>query len=118
MKFTFLALAALTLSLHAGDAPSTETKTIDLFNGKDLTGWKIVGGKGTFKVEDNCIVGTGKNVKANTFLRTEKTYSDFEFSYEFKFDSLNGNSGMMFRALQRNGNGQVYGYQCEADNRK
>ncbi len=59
MKFTFLALAALTLSLHAGDAPSTETKTIDLFNGKDLTGWKIVGGKGTFKVEDNCIVGTG-----------------------------------------------------------
>ena len=101
--------------------PSSEKteKSIDLFDGKTLKGWKIVGGNGKFKVEDGCIVGFGENVKGNTFLRTEKTYGDFEMTYEFKFDDRSGNSGLMFRALQKpseDGNGRVYGYQCEGDN--
>lgn len=98
---------------------ATVTKSIDLFNGKDLTGWKKVGGTGEYKVEDGCIVGFGENVKGNTFLRTEKTYTDFELTYEFKFDHRKGNSGLMFRANQKpseDGNGRVFGYQCEGDN--
>lgn len=90
-------------------------------NGKDLTGWKVVGGNGEFKMEDGEIVGTGRNVNANTFLISEKSYSDFDFRFEMKFDTLAGNSGMMFRGLQReskDGNGQVYSYQCEHDNGK
>ena len=48
---------------------------------------------------------------------------NFELTYEFKFDHLKGNSGVMFRANQKvdkNGgdNGQVFGYQCEGDNTK
>ena len=38
-----------------------------------------------------------------------------------KFDTLKGNSGMMFRGLQKeskDGNGRVNGYQCEHDNGK
>jgi hypothetical protein len=36
-----------------------------------------------------------------------------------KFDDLSGNSGMMFRGLQRPGDdGRVHGYQCEHDNRR
>jgi hypothetical protein len=96
-------------------------KTTQLFNGKDLTGWKIVGGNGQYKVEDGCIVGFGENIKGNTFLRTEKTYTDFELTFEFKFDHLKGNSGVMFRANQKpseDGNGRVFGYQCEGDNTK
>jgi len=96
-----------------------EATSIDLFNGKDFTGWKKVGGTGEFRVEDDCIVGFGENVKGNTFLRTEKTYTDFELSYEFKFDHRKGNSGLMFRAEQKpsdDGNGRVFGYQCEGDN--
>ncbi|MFC5050271.1 DUF1080 domain-containing protein [Rubritalea spongiae] len=90
---------------------------ITLFNGKDLSGWKIVGGNGEFKAEDGCILGFGENVKGNTFLCTEKTYTDFELSFEFKFDDRSGNSGVMFRANQKaNENGRVFGYQCEADN--
>ena len=92
---------------------------IELFDGKTLKGWKAVGGNGQYKVEDGCIVGYGKSVKGNTFLRTEKTYGDFELTYEFKFDDRTGNSGLMFRALQKpseDGNGRVYGYQCEGDN--
>ncbi|MGE9270898.1 MAG: 3-keto-disaccharide hydrolase [Verrucomicrobiales bacterium] len=89
-----------------------------LFNGKDLSGWKKVNGTGEFKIEGDSIVGFGENIQGNTFLRTEKTYADFDFRFEMKFDSLKGNSGMMFRAQQKPGeNGRVFGYQCEHDNR-
>jgi len=91
---------------------------VSLFNGKDLKGWRKVNGSGEFKVDDGSILGYGENIKGNTFLRTEKTYKDFEFRYEFKFDSLEGNSGLQFRSNQKNGDGRVFGYQCEASNTK
>lgn len=90
-------------------------------NGKDLTEWKTVGGNGKFEVVNGEVIGIGKNVRGNTFLISEKAYSDFDFRFEMKFDTLKGNSGMMFRGLLRqtkNGNAQVYGYQCEHDNRE
>jgi hypothetical protein len=103
------------------DKKQATEKTISLFNGKDLTGWKKVGGTGQYKIEDGCIVGFGENIKGNTFLRTEKTFTDFELTFEFKFDHLKGNSGVMFRANQKpskDDNGRVFGYQCEGDNTK
>jgi len=90
-------------------------------NGKDLTGWKKVGGNGGFAMVEGEIVGTGKKVNENTFLISEKAYKDFDFRFSMKFDTLKGNSGMMFRSLQKeskDGNGRVYGYQCEHDNGK
>ncbi|MEN9990532.1 MAG: hypothetical protein RLZZ224_234 [Verrucomicrobiota bacterium] len=115
MKIIFaLFFASIASLLAQPDATFTP-----LFNGKDLTGWKSVNGTGQYHIEGDCIVGVGENVKLNTFLRTEKTYRDFDFSFEMKFDHLQGNSGMMFRGLQKPGeNGRVYGYQCEHDNRK
>lgn len=91
-----------------------------LFNGKNLDGWHRVNGDGEYKVEGDNIVGTGVNVKSNTFLRTDKTYKDFDFRFEMKFDTLEGNSGMMIRGLQKDGkpDGRVNGYQCEHDNGK
>lgn len=91
---------------------------VPITNGKDLTGWKVVGGDGEFKMENGEIVGTGENVKQNSFLISEKTYKDFDFRFEMKFDTLKGNSGMMFRGLRKNGDGRVHGYQCEHDNGK
>lgn len=115
MKRT-LALLLIALSLPA---MAIEEGFTSLFNGKDLSGWKKVGGTGEYKVEGDAIVGFGEKIKANTFLRTEKTYKDFDFRFEMKFDDLTGNSGMMFRGLQKPGeNGRVYGYQCEHCNRK
>jgi hypothetical protein len=109
-----LVLLCLALPLSAAEPGFTP-----LFNGKDLSGWKKVGGNGEFLVEGNDIAGKGVDVKENTFLRTEKTYKDFEFIFEAKFDSLRGNSGVMFRGLQKEGeNGRVYGYQCELDQDK
>lgn len=113
MKHLLLSLALLlpAAALEEGFTP--------LFNGKDLTGWKRVNGQGEYKVEGDCIVGFGENVRKNTFLITEKTYGDFDFRFEMKFDDLSGNSGMMFRANQKPGeDGRVFGYQCEHDNGK
>ena len=116
---TIITLILAPLSL-ADETTTIERKTISLFDGKTLTGWKIVGGNGNFKVEDGAIVGYGNNINNNTFLCTEMSYGDFELTYEFKFDDRSGNSGLMFRALQKpskDGNGRVYGYQCESDNK-
>jgi hypothetical protein len=113
MKIILFLLATLlpSFALEEGFKP--------LFNGKDLTGWTRVNGNGEFRVEGDCIAGVGDNVKSNTFLRTDKTYKDFDFRFEMKFDDLQGNSGMMFRGLQKPGtDGRVNGYQCEHDNGK
>jgi hypothetical protein len=115
MKYAtpLLILALLHLPL-AGRAADDEGFT-PLFNGTTLDGWHSVGGNGSFRVEDNCIVGYGDNVDHNTFLRTDRTYRNFDLRFEFRLTA--GNSGMMFRAQQRPGpNGRVFGYQCEHDN--
>lgn len=99
-----------------GHAAEHEEGFVPLFDGKTLDGWRTVGGTGKFKVEDGLIVGYGEKIKGNTFLRTEKTYGDFDLRFSFK--RIHGNSGMMFRAAQRPGeNGRVFGYQCEHGNR-
>ncbi len=111
MKF-ILSLIALIIPVSA-----LEEVFKPLFYGKDLSGWTRVNGEGEFKIDGDCIVGVGDNVKSNTFLRTDKTYKDFDFRFEMKFDDLQGNSGMMFRGLQKPGtDGRVNGYQCEHDN--
>jgi hypothetical protein len=113
------ATIALALAIISLPAMALEEGFTPIFNGKDLEGWTKVNGNGKYKVEDDAIVGYGKNIKGNTFLRTEKTYGDFDLRFEMKFDNLSGNSGVMFRALQKPGkNGRVYGYQCEHCNRK
>ncbi|MEJ6699788.1 MAG: DUF1080 domain-containing protein, partial [Akkermansiaceae bacterium] len=83
MKSTLLLLALIPFISCAKakeEAKANTGKTIQLFDGKTLKGWKTVGGNGQYKVEDGCIVGFGKNVKGNTFLRTEKTYGDYELT--------------------------------------
>ena len=113
MVFTWMACCLCIWPLHSEDG------FVPLFNGKDLTGWSVVNGAGKFAVDGDTIVGSGINLKSNTFLRTDQTYKNFDFRFEMKFDDLSGNSGVMFRGLQKPGkDGRVHGYQCEHDNGK
>ena len=114
--------AGLPAGLPSGSNPTTleEAGFKSLFNGKNLTGWKKVGGTANYEVKNGAIRGFGNRIRGNTFLRTTEEYGDFIFTFQFKFIDKSGNSGCMFRAFQKGGNpdGRVTGYQCEHDNFK
>ncbi|MBX7257815.1 MAG: DUF1080 domain-containing protein [Candidatus Hydrogenedentes bacterium] len=88
-----LALALMVSVISFADAPEGFTS---LFNGKDLTGWK--GDSRLWSVKDGVIVGNTENVKLshNSFLMTEKKYSDFVLRVKVKL--RNHNSGVQFRS--------------------
>ncbi|MBN2637120.1 MAG: DUF1080 domain-containing protein [Prolixibacteraceae bacterium] len=88
----------------------------NLFNGKDLTGWKQLNGKAKYTVEDGAIVGTTVLNTPNSFLCTTKEYSDFIFEVDI-FIENSMNSGIQFRSESKVDfqNGIVHGYQCEID---
>lgn len=86
-------LGVLVSLAHAGDAGFT-----DLFNGKDLKGWKTVLGKGTpdadgttFFVKDGEIVVSGKPAG---YFYTDKSYRNYVLKFDWKFIK-DGNSGLL-----------------------
>ena len=89
---------------------------VNLFNGKDLTGWKQLNGEAKYEVVDGAIVGTTVLNTPNSFLCTEKNYTDFVFEVELLVEE-NMNSGIQFRSESKPefNNGRVHGYQCEVD---
>ena len=89
---------------------------INLFNGKDLTGWEQLNGEAKYEVVDGMIVGTTVVNTPNSFIRTEKMYSDFIFEVELLV-AENMNSGIQFRSESKSDymKGRVHGYQCEVD---
>jgi hypothetical protein len=68
---------------------------VSLFNGKDLTGWKIrVSKDENWVVEDGLLVCTGKG---SGWLGTEKEYANFELHLQYRMPPA-GNSGVYLRA--------------------
>lgn len=99
------------VGLLAGPAQAAEWT--ELFNGSDLDGWKQLGGAAKYKVEGDQIVGYTVADSPNSFLTTEKKYSDFILEYETLVDP-GMNSGVQIRSHVRE-NGVVYGHQVEVD---
>jgi len=104
-------------SCWAADEPSPkpEGKFVQLFNGKDLTGWH--GDPELWKVVDGVIVGStdDKQINKNTFLITDKSYKNFVLKAKFRL--RNHNSGIQFRSKEGE-NFAVTGYQADmADKR-
>lgn len=114
---TLSILLLIILSLTAF-FPAQKLKWVSLFNGKDFTGWTIRGEqvKNDYRIENREIVGTSKPNSQNTFLSTEKDYTDFILELEVKADT-GMNSGIQFRSqsLPDYKNGRVHGYQAEID---
>ncbi|WP_290792262.1 3-keto-disaccharide hydrolase [Flavihumibacter sp. UBA7668] len=115
MRYLFLLviLSFLTARLHAQVA---KEQWVSLFNGKDLKGWKQLNGKASYVVKDGVIVGTTVSNEPNSFLATEKNYTDFILELEFMVDP-SMNSGIQFRSESKADyqNGKVHGYQMEID---
>jgi hypothetical protein len=69
---------------------------IKLFNGKDLTGWKVYGTEKWYVEKGQMICESGPD-KQYGYLATEKEFKNFELTVEFKQES-NGNSGVFFHS--------------------
>jgi hypothetical protein len=112
---TILLSGALLFPAAADHHESGEGWTA-LFNGKDLSGWTQLNGTATFKAEDDAIVGITEQGSPNSFLCTDKTYGDFELTFEVKVDDRL-NSGVQIRSTTKDGkpNGRVNGPQVEIE---
>lgn len=71
-------------------------KKVTLFNGKDLSGWKVYGTEKWYVTNGELICESGPD-KQYGYLATEQTYKDFDLSVQFKQEA-NGNSGVFFRS--------------------
>ncbi|HAM10574.1 MAG: secreted glycosyl hydrolase [Bacteroidetes bacterium GWE2_41_25] len=105
MKKSLLSLAVIII-LAGFVAPS---KKQSLFNGKDLTGWKIYGTEKWY-VEDGLLVCESGPDKGYGYLATDKFYKDFDLTVEF-LQEANGNSGVFFRSTIEGT--KITGWQCE-----
>ena len=116
MRKIFLTLVLCGLVLQAARAQSNEQDWVQLFNGKNLKGWKKLNGKAEYKIEGNTITGYSRMNTPNTFLATEKNYGDFILELEVKVDN-ELNSGIQIRSnsLKDYRDGRVHGYQVEID---
>jgi hypothetical protein len=114
--------AVLIIAVVSGCTTTRQLKKVDdqsweyLFDGKTLNGWVQRGGSADYFVEDGVIVGASAADTPNSFLCTEKVYSDFILELDFKVDA-GLNSGVQIRSNSFNEykDGRVHGYQVEID---
>ena len=87
----YLALVCIFLSIATSKAQEKS-----LFNGKDLSGWKIYGTEKWY-VEDGLLVCESGPDKEYGYLATVDNYKDFDLSVDF-LQEADGNSGVFFRS--------------------
>ncbi|MEM7000700.1 MAG: DUF1080 domain-containing protein [Pseudomonadota bacterium] len=93
---TFLSVILLVAGLvvqHTAVAAACQA----LFDGTSLSGWEVLG-DADYNVDNGTIVGTAVASEANSFLRTTRTYTDFELTLEFQLPKDSFNSGVQFRS--------------------
>lgn len=84
---------------------------INLFNGKDLSGWEVYGTELWYvDSEGNMVCESGPD-KQYGYLATRDYYNDFDLTIDFK-QLANGNSGVFFRSFVEP-DAKVHGWQCE-----
>jgi hypothetical protein len=65
---------------------------LTLFNGRDISGWHVVGGENQWIVENGIL----KNTKSGGNLVTQRKFDDFKLHIEFRYPR-GGNSGVYLR---------------------
>ena len=96
-KITLVSALIFTLIFANSIAQSTKKgKWINLFNKKDLTGWKIYGTEKWYVDNGELVCESGPD-KEYGYLGTDQKFKDFELSLEFKQEA-DGNSGVFFHS--------------------
>jgi hypothetical protein len=103
--------------LNTKPEPALTDGFIDLFNGRDLSDWEVIGGTCKFDVQGDAIRGVCDPESESTYLYTKKTdFADFIFTCDLKWE-VEGNTGVMFRASRTEGKNEpsAYGPQMEME---
>lgn len=112
---SFIALAMLAIT-GCSQVEKDTTPWENMFDGKTLNGWSVIGGKASYEVKDGTIVGTSTLNTINTFLRSDKIYGDFILELDYKVDpKLNSGIQIRSNSFPSYRNGAVHGYQIEID---
>jgi hypothetical protein len=100
MRQLVVIAASLVLSVFALMAADDEGLE-PIFNGKDLTGWKVPNPNPLWSVKDGVLVGNQEDAKGKgNVLETEKSYGDVIVETECRW-SEGADSGIFLRAGQR-----------------
>ena len=108
-----VSLAVLDLPLLASSQGSEDKKDeekgwVQIFDGKDLTGWTVYPrGAGNWRVEDGILIGSGP---ASHLFTIRDNYKNFRYRVEAKIND-HGNSGQYFRT--QFGPGFPRGYEAQ-----
>ena len=89
MKKTFIFTMALVLLC------ACQPKGEQLFNGKNLDGWELIGDASCTVAPGGILVTEGGTVH-NRYLCTTREFKDFELTNEF-LQETDGNTGLFFR---------------------
>jgi hypothetical protein len=106
--YSLLTITAL-LFFGCFSSASDEEGYESIFNGKDLTGWRIHGEPQQWRVEDGIIKSESVG-DAYSYLATEKEYKNFSIVAEFQ-GLAGGNSGLFFHSHLKGTN--ISGIQAE-----
>lgn len=93
MKITPLSLA-LVFALWSASPSRAGEKLESIFNGKDLSGWKVPADNIWYLVNDGILQLRSSPDKKGSVLWTEKEFSNFVMELEFKFISGTIDSGV------------------------
>ena len=93
------------------ELPRKAGRTVELFNGRDLTGWEKYGTELWYVDDAGNLVSESGPDKKYGYLATREYYDDFDLTVEFK-QVANGNSGLFFRSFVEPPV-KVHGWQCE-----
>jgi hypothetical protein len=120
---TFLSALVLTFLLTGGaaraDEKPSDAQLQPIFNGKDLSGFKVPDPNPWWKVVDGVLVGENDPAKKGHVLYTEKSFDDFVLETDVRY-SDNIDSGVMYgkpelqvqfgvsRSLKKDMTGSIY----------
>ncbi len=92
----YISLLTIILFLSCSDDKITVSRDLVLFNGKDLSGWKIYGTEKWYVENGELVCESGPD-KEYGYLGTTDKYKDFDLTLEFRQEA-DGNSGVFFRS--------------------
>lgn len=84
------------LALTFAGCKTTQPQAVSLFNGEDLSGWRVHGTEKWYVEDGEIVCESGPDAEYG-YLATEQTFKNFDLSVDFKQEA-DGNSGIFFRS--------------------